>query len=1519
MGCPATIPPEQRTAAFCGVITLVAAIAGLLGIAWGNVTLASLAPGYKTISLFAAAVWIVLGGILCLHALRPLTGTSRTIAAAACAAVALSCAMEFPVNLLGRHSAVAEATVYAGNLLTGYPTTYISPLAAVLCIPLAIAVFALLYAADDRKEHTTVLSAVGLTGTVAFIVGFTVLLSYVYGSPLLYGMAIAPTSYLSALAACSMGIGLMAAAGTGAYPLRYFTGTSTRALLLRTFLPLTLVILFIQDLIILRLEDIYRISDTLLLATGLVLVCILAFFIVAFTSRKLGGALDRAEAELQTKNDALNATCEQLTASDEELRRQYDELAEQGKKLTKSEDRNRELADLLEHSSQPFAVGYPDGRLAMYNRAFCDLTGYSSGELERLDWSLVLTPPEWRPTEAQALEILARTGGPVRYEKEYIKKDATRVPVELFVHLICDNEGKPAKYYSFVTDISERKEAERILAQSERRFRELVRNSFDIIRILDASGHITYESPSSETILGYPEGALIGKSPLDLIHPDDLASTREEFSKVLTGTNPGTPSEFRVRKADGSYIYVESIGANLLHVPEIGGIVMTIHPIDTSKRAALALAASEEKFRLLADFAYDCEYWISPEGRFVYISPSCERLTGYTAEEFMADPGIFGRIVHENDRDLLGDHLVHIRENPSHHSEEFRIRKKSGEVCWIGHSCHAVYDAGGRWIGRRASNRDITKRRKAEEEIKKREEDLHAAYEELTASDEELRENYEELAKSQEKLRESNRRLTEAQEMAHLGFWSWDIRTGAVEWSDEVFRIFGLDRATFTPQIDSILALSPWPEEQQRGRELIQRATASHVPGTYEQRFLRPDRSVGYYHSTFEGRYDGTGNLITIVGTVLDITARKKAELALQEKHAELNAAYEQLTATEEELRQNYEELAKSEQNLRASERRLRRFYDAGLIGVIQWNTAEKITDANDKFLTMTGYTRDDLLAGRIDWGAMTPPEFHERDKRALAELRETGFNKEPYEKENIKKDGTHLPILVAAAMLDDQFSEGVAFILDISARKTAETALKKSEEQYKSLFENMQEGLAYCRMIYDTDGLPADFVFLAVNDAFGRIIGEGAVTGRPVTEVFPGIRTAFPQLFEIYGRVARTGSPEDFEIYFSPSQKWLYISVYSPKKEEFVAVFSDITPRKHAEAEREALAQQREVALRAARLGWWHYDPARKISTFDKRYTEIFGIAGDSRPNEDLLELLHPDDLPRVLGAVDAALDPVNPQPYAIEYRVNAKDGVMRWIWATGLAMFSGEGTDRHATSFVGTVEDITARKNEERALRLANQKLQLMNIVAWHDIQNKVTGLRGYIELSRDMVADKNLKKMLKSEEDILRVIHQQLEYTREYQKIGEKPSEWVDVNAMLSLVLAMKSVRSVRVTTEVNGLFVYTDPILEKVFSHLIENTLVHAKTATEIRIGYRETPDGLVLVYEDNGPGIARADKETLFVRTFATKHFGLFFIHDILELSGIGFAETGEPGSGVRFEMTVPRGMYRIDPQPSPGA
>ena len=115
-------------------------------------------------------------------------------------------------------------------------------------------------------------------------------------------------------------------------------------------------------------------------------------------------------------------------------------------------------------------------------------------------------------------------------------------------------------------------------------------------------------------------------------------------------------------------------------------------------------------------------------------------------------------------------------------------------------------------------------------------------------------------------LRESESNLREAQQMARLGHWVWDVKTGDVEWSEEVYRIFRLDPQEFKPQIDSIMALSPWPDTNARHKELIQRAIASREQRSFEQRFLRPDESTGYYYSTFRGIYDGNGELAAIRG-----------------------------------------------------------------------------------------------------------------------------------------------------------------------------------------------------------------------------------------------------------------------------------------------------------------------------------------------------------------------------------------------------------------------------------------------------------------------------------------------------------------------------------------------------------------------------------------------------------------------------------------------------------------------------
>jgi len=156
------------------------------------------------------------------------------------------------------------------------------------------------------------------------------------------------------------------------------------------------------------------------------------------------------------------------------------------KALRETQREKQFLAKILENASQPFAIGYPDGRLGLLNHSFEQLTGYTPEELHTIDWSTTLTPIEWREMEKQKLEELNRTGQPIRYEKEYIRKDGSRVPIELLVSITLDMEGNPEYYYSFITDITERKKTESII---ETAMSELRRSNQELERFAYVSSH----------------------------------------------------------------------------------------------------------------------------------------------------------------------------------------------------------------------------------------------------------------------------------------------------------------------------------------------------------------------------------------------------------------------------------------------------------------------------------------------------------------------------------------------------------------------------------------------------------------------------------------------------------------------------------------------------------------------------------------------------------------------------------------------------------------------------------------------------------------------------------------------------------------------------------------------------------------------------------------------------------------------------------------------------------------------
>jgi PAS domain S-box-containing protein len=268
------------------------------------------------------------------------------------------------------------------------------------------------------------------------------------------------------------------------------------------------------------------------------------------------------------------------------------------------------LADLLEAAEQPFAVGYPDGRIGLVNRAYEELIGYTSAELRSLDWSSALTPPEWRDHEQQKLEELNRTGKPVRYQKEYLRKDGTRVPIELFVNLHRDISGIPEFYYSFVTDISERKAAEDALRKSEMLLRAVLDGSPDPIFLKDRESRLLLANPATFAVIGKPAEACLGKTDEQLYdNPADGRAIMANDRRIMALDRTETVEE-TVSTTSGPRHYLSTKTPYRDAAGNIIGLIGITRDITERKRVDAAVRESEEKYRnLFENMAEEVHFW----------------------------------------------------------------------------------------------------------------------------------------------------------------------------------------------------------------------------------------------------------------------------------------------------------------------------------------------------------------------------------------------------------------------------------------------------------------------------------------------------------------------------------------------------------------------------------------------------------------------------------------------------------------------------------------------------------------------------------------------------------------------------------------------------------------------------------------------------------------------------------------------------------------------------------------------
>nr|WP_321353119.1 PAS domain S-box protein [uncultured Methanoregula sp.] len=483
----------------------------------------------------------------------------------------------------------------------------------------------------------------------------------------------------------------------------------------------------------------------------------------------------------------------------------------------------------------------------------------------------------------------------------------------------------------------------------------------------------------------------------------------------------------------------------------------------------------------------------------------------------------------------------------------------------------------------------------------------------------------------------------------------------------------------------------------------------------------------------------------------------------------------------------------------------------------------------------------------------------------------------------------------------------------DVTERKKAEEALRKSEEKFRSYVENAHD------IIYT---LTDEGIFTYVSPRWTELLGHDAreVVGKSFSVfIHPDDHQACREFIR---QVLSTGEKKggiEYRIQHKDGTWRWHTTTASPLCDDagsitsYLGICRDITDRKRTEEALRKSGQQLADAMDIASLVNWEYDAATNLFTFNDRFYALYGTTAEREgglqmsPDTYAREFIHPDDRHLMFMELENILKTTDSRYLAhLEHRIIRRDGEVRQISVHIRVTLDAEG---RLVRTHGANQDITERKQAEKALGRANRQLTLLNGITRHDILNKVSIILGFLAVAENKESDPEICRYLEKIESATAAIQSQIEFTRMYENLGTHEPQWIDLDTVMPRQYIPPPIT---LNSDVKGVQVFSDPMLEKVFFNLLDNSIRHGQRVSEIRISARLSDGNLVVVWEDNGVGIAADEKERVFERGYGKNTgLGMFLVREILTLTGITISETGEPGRGARFEILVPKGAFRV--------
>jgi PAS domain S-box-containing protein len=939
-------------------------------------------------------------------------------------------------------------------------------------------------------------------------------------------------------------------------------------------------------------------------------------------------ALRKAREELEIRVQERTA---ELARTNEAMQAEIIKHKRTEEKLRRSEERYRTIIENMQEAYYELDLA---GHFTFVNEALCKHTGYTK---EELIGTRARQYQDERTTKKmfQIFTELYRTGEPVKaLESEYISKDGTKGDYELSVSLIRDPEGKPIGFRGVSRNITERKRVGEQLLKAAQQWRTTFDGISDIVCLLDREGRILKCNKAMTDLLGKPFSEIINRTHLEIVHGTRMPIEDSPVERLWKTQHRETD----ILLINDRWFSI-AVDPLLDEAGRLVGAVYIMSDVTERKQTEEALRRSEERYRTILESIQEGYFETDLDGKYTFANDANCRFLGYTKEELV---GMNYR-QHSNEKSVeeLRTHYTRLyRTGKPIEGLEVESIRKDGSKAIYETSVSLMTDSEGETIGFRGVSRDITERKKAEEALRQSEERYRTILESIEDGyyEEDLAGNFvffnEAMCRiygypKEELLGLNYRRYTDKETAKKLFQVFNDIyRTGNPSngYSYELIRKDGAKR-----YIEASASLIKDPSDKPIGfrgiaRDVTERKQMEEALREREEQYstLLETMEEGYYEVDLAGSLTFINDSFSKMHARENMLGMNNREYMSKETARRVYEIFNGVYKTGQPVRlveweivkgdgqkaiveasvylvensqgerigfrgieRDITERKRAEEALRQSEERYRNILESMQEAYYENDLAGHFIFVNDALCKHLGYSKEELI-GKVSRQFQDEANA-KKTYQAFNEIYRTGEPVKALEAEYIRKDGTKGTYEVSASLIRDAQGKPIAFrgvSRDITERKQAEEALRKSEERYRTVLENIQDG-------YFENDLAGNFTF--VNDVIGKHLGYTkeeliGLNYRQYTD-----EENRKKLLQQYGELYRTGVPiKILEVGYLAKDEGKVISEISTslirdsdgKPIGFRGISRDITERKQAEEEKRSLQEQLRQSQKMEAIG---------------------------------------------------------------------------------------------------------------------------------------------------------------------------------------------------------------------------------------------------------------------------------------------------------------------------------------------